>query len=466
MAKTKRAEVAVDTERLVQPQNLDAEVQVLGAAMFDREAANQVVDLLERQDYYIEAHGLIHQAIADQIEAGQPADIFAVKTRVEAAKALDKIGGMAYLSELVGAVYTTANVEYHATLVAEAAARRRLIKAAHRVIALAYDQGEDLPQVLSEAERAIYDVGNQVGGNTLVELRDTVKSFFDLVERRAEGLEPPSISPGFTDLDMMLGGLRPGQLIVVGARPAMGKSAFALDLAMNVAKGVLPPYRQDRGEGRTPRPVVMFSLEMDEGELTGRVMSKLAAINSMRLNAGFLSEGDWANLVRAMAEASTVRMFMDDRTDVTLASIRSACRRAQNLAGPLGLVVVDYIQLMGGDSNDETRAQEVARLSRGLKLIAREFKVPVVALSQLNRAVESRTCKRPGLADLRESGGIEQDADVVMLLYRDEYYNPDGDQTNVAEVIIAKQRAGATGTVKLFFDKETTTFRNLSLEAV
>ncbi|MBC7545713.1 MAG: replicative DNA helicase [Candidatus Sericytochromatia bacterium] len=436
------------------PQNVEAEMSVLGAALIDRDASIKVVEALIPDSFYLQAHQTIFKAILQLHEQGDPVDLITVSNLLRKRELLDSIGGAAYLAELANAVHTTANAEYHAGIVDEKALLRRLIRAGNEIIALAYDPKMAIAGVLDEAEKKIFDVSNRSIGGQLHHIKPLLSEAFEKLEARFENedVTQDGTSTGLVDLDDLLTGLQPSDMIVLAARPSMGKTAFCLNIATHVAV-----------HGK--KPVAIFSLEMAKEQIAQRILCGEAMINAFKLRSGQLHEHEWSRLTSAIGRLSEAPIYIDDTSSITPMEMKAKCRRLKAESKELGLVIIDYLQLMeGGSGASDNRVQEISKISRSMKSLARELKVPVLALSQLSRAVEQRTNKRPQLSDLRESGAIEQDADIVMFIYRDEYYNPDSDHKNTAEVIIAKHRNGPVGTVKLYFNKDITRFQNLSLE--
>ncbi len=435
------------------PSDLDAEMAVLGAAMHDAAGTHLVIELLRPEDYYQAAHATIHKAMAALASAGKPVDLVTVSNLLRSRGLLDGIGGAAYLAELSNAVHTTANIEHHAAIVSAMATRRRLLAAASRLVALAHDEGE-VASLLEQAERAVCGIGNGKRAGRSATLGAMLPEIYSDIERRADGDSSAEAMTGLEGLDGILGGLAPSDMILLAARPSMGKTALALTIATNVA--------------RSGMPVVVFSLEMSKEQLGKRILASEARINGQMMRKGHLRDGDWERLSSATGRLAALPIWIDDSHDLSARAMRSECRRIQTEAGGIGLIVIDYIGLMevGDGQRNENRTQEVAKLSKAVKGLAREFNAPVMALSQLNRSVESRPNKRPLLSDLRDSGALEQDADVVMFIYRDDYYNPESNEANIAEVSVAKHRNGSTGMAKLFFDKNLTSFHDQHMEGV
>jgi replicative DNA helicase len=444
---------AADRDR-VPPQNLEAERAVLGGIVRANDAINRVVELVGPDDFYQPAHRQVFAAMLDLSERGAPIDPITLAEALRLRNQLDDVGGPAGLAGLADATPTAAGIETQARAVRDRALLRRLIAAASTIIARGYDEAGDVDDFLDQAERSVFELTERRVRPSFVAARDLIRDAFRVVETRAESGAPTTGVPtGFPALDDMTGGLQPNDLVIVAGRPSMGKTAFALNLAGHAAL-------QER------RGVAVFSLEMSREQLVIRMLCAEAKVDAARLRSGFLSERDWRELTRAAGRLSEAPLFIDDTPAVTVLEVRAKARRLM-AERPLGLLIVDYLQLMRGpESGGERREQEISEISRGLKALAKELSVPVIALSQLNRGLELRDEKRPKLADLRESGAIEQDADVILFLYRDAVYrnrewreaNPD--KVGDAEVIIGKQRNGPIGTVHLEFLDRFTLFQD------
>jgi replicative DNA helicase len=362
---------------------------------------------------------------------------------------LEQVGGLTKLAQLVDRTVSAVNIDQYAVLVEDKYQRRKLIEAGNNIVQLGYETAVPLETVLDRAEQEIFSITQERPQQDLVSIGETLNQTFQDLENRNEGLALPGISSGFYDLDSMTGGFQRSDLIIVAARPAMGKTAFCTNIAHQIAAG------------KQKLPVAVFSLEMSKEQLVQRILSSEAKIESNRLRSGKISQNEWEPISTAIGNLSELPLFIDDTPNITVTEIRSKVRRLQaEQGGTLGLVLLDYLQLMEGSSDN--RVQELSRITRSLKGLARELNVPIIALSQLSRGVEARTNKRPMMSDLRESGSIEQDADLVIMLYRDEYYNPDSPDRGIAEVIITKHRNGPTGIIKLLFDPQFTCFRNLA----
>jgi replicative DNA helicase len=435
------------------PHDDDLERAVLGAAMYDAQAQAEVMHLLTPDAFYGNGHRMIFQAIARLSATRQTADLLATAGALRVAGQLDDVGGPGYLAALVNDVYTTANVEHHAGRLNELASRRRLIRSAMEMIAGAQDERRRLGEVIEAAERGVSGAAGFDAGRDIRRLSDVMSKAYQDIERRQSGEDDGRfISFGYPDLDATAVGMSPGEMVLLAARPAMGKTALAAGIAAAVA-------------GAQGRPVMLFSLEMTSESIARRLMATNAKVNGMAMQmTGAMRDGDWDKLAKAMGRMGDWPLYIDDNGEVTSQQMRAKCRRVQREAGQLGLIIVDHIGLMEPDGKAENRTQEMSRISRGIKLMAKEFDCPVLVLSQLNRQVEQRTNKRPMLSDLRESGSLEQDADKVLFVYRDAYYDPESKEGDTAEVIVAKHRDGTTGTVKLFYSKATAAFETLGFD--
>jgi replicative DNA helicase len=430
----------------VPPHNLEAEESVLGAVMLSAEAANVALEKLKAEDFYKPAHQIIFEAIVKLFDQNQPIDVVSVSNALRRGSQLDRIGGLGYLSGLLDTVPDSSNVGHYAEIVEETSARRRLLRAGSVVSSIAMRMDRSIDEVLDAAEQEVFRVSEEKVGDGLLAVGPMLKSTLERIEELgARGEDVTGLSTGFRDLDGKLAGLHGANLVVIAARPSMGKTALALNIAQNAAEN--------------DHPVALFTLEMSREEVVLRLLSAMAGVDSHRLRTGQLGQELWQRVAREAARLYQMPFYVDDSPDLTVTAIRAKCRRLARKGG-LSLVVVDYLQLMQSSGRSENRQQEIADISLSLKNLARELRVPVIAVSQLNRALEQRENKRPRLGDLRESGAIEQDADVVMFIYRDEYYNPGGDQPGIAEVNIAKHRSGATGLVMMNFAAEFTRFRN------
>jgi replicative DNA helicase len=429
------------------PQSLEAEQAVLGALLVSGDGMARIVDLLEPEHFYRKAHQVIYAAMLDLFDSNEPIDIVTVSQYLKDEGKLDTVGGRNYITDLSLSVATTANLEYYGKVVQEKALLRNLIKAGTEIVGSCYEE-TDADVALDKAEHMIFSLAQRRSMQSLVHIKNIVETSFKKIEERYENRDALSgIPSGFYDLDAMTAGFQPSDLIIVAARPSMGKTAFVLNIAQHVAI-------------EANQPVAIFSLEMSKEQLVQRMLCAEAKIDANRLRTGHMHTNDWTHLAMAMGRLGEAPIFIDDSAMVNALEIRAKCRRLKSEERGLGLVVIDYIQLMSGRKATDNRVQEVSEISRSLKQLAREISVPVIALSQLSRAVEVRQNKRPMLSDLRESGSIEQDADIVMFIYRDEYYNPESEQRGEAEIIIAKQRNGPVGTVDLLYQSSITKFLN------
>ncbi|MFS8650599.1 MAG: replicative DNA helicase [Caldibacillus sp.] len=431
------------------PQNIEAEQAVLGAIFLEPESLLVASEILTPEDFYRVSHQKIFACMLSLNEEGKAVDIVTVTDELQAENQLENVGGISYLTELAGAVPTAANIEYYARIVAEKSLLRRLIKTATDIARDGYEREDDVESLLAEAERKILEVSNRNRTGDFQNIRDVLVKTYDYIELlHSRKDEVTGIPTGFYELDRMTAGFQKNDLIIVAARPSVGKTAFALNIATNVAT-------------KTDYNVAIFSLEMGAEQLVMRMLSSVGNINSQNLRTGNLTDEDWKKLTMAMGTLSNSGIFIDDTPGIRVADIRAKCRRLKQEHG-LGMVIIDYLQLIQGNRrNVENRQQEVSEISRSLKELARELEVPVIALSQLSRSVEQRQDKRPMMSDIRESGSIEQDADIVAFLYRDDYYDQETENKNIIEIIIAKQRNGPTGTIQLAFAKEFNKFVNL-----
>jgi replicative DNA helicase len=432
----------------VPPHNLDAEESLLGALLLSRDVVGNVAELgLQVDHFYKPAHQHIYAAVRGLMATGQPVDVITVADDLRRNGLLDEIGGAQALLDLQNATPAVSNATRYAKIVQDTALLRRMIAVASEIAELAYDEPDDVTKALDEAETKVFEVAEDRVIDSTRPLGELLPVAMDrLQETFARGDAITGTATGYNDLDEILSGLQPSTLNIVGARPAMGKTAFGLGIATHVAT-------------TARKPVLFFSLEMGHAELTQRILSSEARVDSQKLRNGRLIESDWTKIGRAINRLE-VPLYLDDNPRVTVMEIRAKARRMKARHGGIALIIIDYLQLMSGGGNTENRQLEVSEISRGLKILARELDAPIIALSQLSRNLETRADKRPMLADLRESGSLEQDADVVMFLYRDEVYNRDSPDKGSAEVIIAKHRSGPTGAVKLVFNGAYTKFDN------
>lgn len=441
-------------EERVPPQNIEAEQAVLGAMLIDKEAIAKATELLSADDFYREAHRVIFNAMLELYNKNEAVDMVTVTEILKRDNKLEDIGGIAYITSLANVVLTAANVKYHADIVAEKSVLRQLVRVSTEIAAMGYEANEDVGTLLDTAESRILEISNRKKKTDFTAindvLMDSVQSIESLLQNKG-GLT--GLPAGFADLDKLTSGLHPSDFIILAARPSMGKTALALNIVQNVA------LRAHKVIGGEPRSVAFFSLEMSKEQLVNRMLCAEAGIDSQRLRVGEMHDEDWTHLWDACDTMSRAKIYIDDTAGITAMDMRSRARRLKAEHG-LDLIVVDYLQLMQGSgkrNNSGDRQQEVSEISRSLKALARELDVPVLALSQLSRSVESRQVKRPMLSDLRESGSLEQDADIVAFLYREDYYNPETENKHT-ELIIAKHRNGPVDTVNLFFQKQFTKF--------
>jgi replicative DNA helicase len=433
------------------PHNIDAEQSVLGSLLLDNETVPQVARIISPDDFYLEAHRQIYMAVLELEEAGQPVDFVTLTNKLRDKGELEKIGGATYVASLANIVPTPTNVEYYARIVNEKALLRNLVHAATRIAALGYAGSDNMERVISEAESTLLEVAASSTSPAFSSVKEILNAVFkDIEERyRHKGLIN-GVATGLTDLDKLCCGLQSGDLIIIAGRPAMGKTSLGLTIAHNVAL-------------RQRLPVAVFSLEMSREQLVQRILCTEAMVDLQKVRSGNLTEEDWVRLNTAAVQLSTAPLYIHDAFGITTRQLRAEARRLQLEKG-LGLIVIDYIQLMQANRRSENRQQEIADISRSLKGLAKDLNVPVLALAQLSRQVEQRVSKRPIMSDLRESGSLEQDSDLVMFIYREEYYKPDTEKKGIAELIVAKQRNGPTGTIEMAFLKEFTRFVNLARE--
>lgn len=431
----------------IPPHSIEAEQSVLGSMLLDREAVAVAADGLKPEDFYLDAHKEIFDAMVEIFDRGEPVDLVTVVEELRQRTTLNAVGGVSYITDLSMTVPSTANIKYYVGIVEEKSILRRLISACNDVIRESYEAREDIDIIVDHAEKKIFEVTQR---NTTTDfepvktiLLDTYTKIEELSKNKGKVIGIPT---GFIDLDQKTSGLHPSDFILVAARPSMGKTSFVLNIAQYAAL-------------RANVPTAIFSLEMSKDQLVQRMLSSESNVELQKIRTGELTEEEWIKLVEAAGPLSQAPIYIDDTPGISVMEMRSKARRLKMEKG-LGLIVIDYLQLMSGRGRAENRQQEISEISRSLKALARELSVPVITLSQLSRAPEARTDHRPMLSDLRESGAIEQDADVVMFLYRDEYYNPDTEKKNIAELIIAKQRNGPTGTVELVWLGQFTKFVN------
>ena len=431
----------------VPPHDDAAELAVLGAMFLDREAASLALEMLTGEDFYRPDHRQVFEAAEELYHSGVPIDMITVKNKLEEKQVFEQIGGLPFLANISTSVGSSANMRHYAAIVEEKSVLHRLIRTANNISQMSYEGKTDVNAIMDTAEKGIFDIMQNRHSDQFHHIRDIAVDSIEKIEDiyRSKG-KLTGVPTGFVDFDQKTAGLQKSDLILLAARPSMGKTAFALNIIQNAAI-------------RSNVPTAVFSLEMSREQLVNRMLCSEAMLDAQRLRTGELTDSDWADLIQAMGPLSQAPIYIDDIPGVTPMEVRSKCRRLKVEKG-LGLIVIDYLQLMSGNSRNDSRQQEISEISRSLKAIAREMEAPVIALSQLSRACEQRADHRPMLSDLRESGAIEQDADVVAFLYRDEYYFPDTEKKNQAELIIAKQRNGPTGTVDLTWMGQYTKFGN------
>lgn len=430
------------------PQSVEAEEAVLGAILVNPMSLGKIVEFLKPESFYKPAHKIIYEAMLELFRKNEPIDIVTVSEHLRNKEELDLAGGRSYINDLAMNVVTTANIEFYAKIIQEKEIKRALINAGSEIVSMSYEN-EDTDSVLDNAQKLIFNIAAQKDTTDLVGIQDLVVSSYEQIEQRYNNKDDlVGVTTGFYDLDAITSGLQKSDLIILAARPSMGKTAFALNLAQNVAM-------------KGKKGVAIFSLEMPKQQLVKRMLCAEAEVDSSRVTSGNLQPKDWEKLMEAMGRLSEAKIYIDDTSGVTSIDIKAKCRRLMMEEKELGLIVIDYLQLMEGGGNPNDRNQQISAISRSLKGLARELDVPIIALSQLSRGVEARNDKRPMLSDLRDSGAIEQDADIVMFIYRDEYYNRDDvNNKGKAEVIIAKHRNGSVGTIELLFQSNITKFKN------
>ena len=433
----------------VPPHDLEAEQAILGSMLTDKDAVISAIEVLREEDFYREDNKAIYEAIFNLYNRAEPVDIITVKSELESMEKFEQVGGLEYLAELPEKVPTTANAMKYIKIVEEKSTLRRLIRTANEIIDLGYDQTEDVEDIMEGAEKKIFNIMQEKNQKGYSPLKDIlVESFTQLEELYNKKQHITGVPTGFAELDYKTAGLHGSELILIAARPAMGKTAFALNIATNAAV-------------RANVPVAVFSLEMSKEQLVNRILCSEAMVDSNKVRTGKLEEDDWVKLAGAIGPLSEAEIYIDDTPGINVTEIRAKCRKLK-LEKNIGMVVIDYLQLVqGSNKRNGSREQEISEISRSLKILAKELNVPVIALSQLSRAAEQRPDHRPMLSDLRESGAIEQDADIVTFLYRDDYYNKDSEKKDIAEVIIAKHRGGSTGTIELLWLGSYTKFVNL-----
>ncbi len=435
----------------IPPHSLEAEQSVLGAMILDKEAINTAVEIIRSDDFYKEANKEIYEAILILFNKNEPVDLITLSEELKTRGTLENTGGVTYLANLASGIATTANVKYYCKIVEEKSTLRRLIRSCDEVTAKSYENADEVSAIIEQAEKSIFDITqgrHREGFSPLSEV--LLNSFSQIEARAASGGGLTGLTTGFIDLDNKLSGLQKSDLVLLAARPSMGKTAISVNIVTNAAF---------KGNAK----VAIFSLEMSKEQLVQRMISATAHVDLQKIISGRLDENEWMQVINSMAPLSQANIFIDDTAGISLMEMKAKCRRLKIEKG-LDLIMIDYLQLMQLDGRQESRQQEISAISRGLKALAKEMECPVIALSQLSRAPELRSDHRPILSDLRESGAIEQDADVVLFLYRDDYYHEDSEKKNIGEVIIAKHRNGPTGSIELVFKKEFTKFVNIVRE--
>ncbi|MGM9535833.1 MAG: replicative DNA helicase [Intestinibacter sp.] len=429
----------------IPPHSVEAEQSVLGSILLDKDAMISVSETLVPEDFYKEAHKVIYECMLKLYNSQSEIDLITLAEELRDQGYLDDIGGIPYITSLSTIVPTTTNIKYYINIVKEKSIVRQLISAANDIINLGYDSSAKVEDVLENAEKKIFDISQERTTNDFKQINQVLRDTYDMIEKLyTEKNEVTGLTTGFRDLNKKINGFQKSDLLLVAARPAMGKTAFALNLVQNAAL---------KGDAS----VAVFSLEMSKEQLVQRMLSSQSNVELKKIKTGKLGANDWPRIIEAMAVLSEAKIHIDDTPGIKISELRSKCRKLKIEKG-LDLVLIDYLQLMEGEGNNESRQQEIAKISRSLKILAKELDCPVVALSQLSRAPEQRADHRPMLSDLRESGSIEQDADIVMFLYRDEYYNPDTESKNIGEVIVSKNRHGETGTIELVWFGEVQKF--------
>lgn len=434
-------------EERIPPQNLQAEQSVIGAMLIDKNAIIKAVEILRPDSFYRDAHRYIFESILELFDKGEPVDLITITETMRKNNFLEHAGGSAYIADLLNSVPTSANVEYYAKIVEEKATLRRLIEAGTTIVSDAFAEPENVDHILDHAEKSIFEIALKRTKEGFHKIDQVLTRVLDKIDRLYGKQEHiTGIPTGYTDLDNLTAGFQNSDLIIVAARPSVGKTAFALNMAQNMSI-------------KYKIPVAIFSLEMSKEQLAQRMLCSEAEIDALRLKTATLPDTGWKKLTRALSKLSEAPIYIDDTASLSSMEIRAKCRRLKLEKG-LGMVIVDYLQLMSGRGRIENRVQEISEIARSLKTLAREVDIPVIALSQLSRAVEQRTDRIPRLSDLRESGEIEQTADLVMFIHREDYYNPQSERGNIAEIIIAKQRNGPVGNIELVFRKDIAKFCN------
>ncbi|MBH7136295.1 replicative DNA helicase [Clostridioides difficile] len=429
----------------IPPHSVESEQSILGSILLDKDAIITVTETIKPDDFYKEAHKIIYECMITLSNKGEPIDLITLTEELRKQGHLNDIGGISYITSLSTIVPTTSNVKYYADIVKEKSVLRKLIKASNEIINLGYSGATKIEDVLEQAEKSIFDISQEKTSDDFKSINLVLMDAYDMIEKLyTNKSDVTGITTGFKDLNKKINGLQRTDLILIAARPAMGKTAFSLNLVQNAAL---------KGDAS----VAVFSLEMSKEQLVQRMLSSQSSVELKKIKTGTLNDNDWPRIIDAMAVLSDAKIHIDDTPGIKISELRSKCRKLKIEKG-LDLVLIDYLQLMEGEGNNESRQQEISKISRALKILAKELNCPVVALSQLSRAPEQRADHRPMLSDLRESGAIEQDADIVMFLYRDEYYHADSESKNIGEVIIAKNRHGETGSVELVWLGEVQRF--------
>ncbi len=432
----------------IPPNDIIAEQAVLGSMMVDNDAVITAIEVLKPSDFYREDNKEIYSAMFELYSLGKHIDSITLSDQLKLRGTLDKVGGTEYIVSLIDLVPTTSNIENYVKIVEEKSTIRQLIKTANEIIKIGYSQTEEVDTLIEKAQKDIFDILQDRNSKGYSSIKEILVTTFDIIENTFKNKSKVSgLETGFIDLDNQISGLNKSDLLIVAARPAMGKSAFVLNIATFVAKHLKVP-------------VMIFSLEMSKEQLVSRILCSESEIDSKKIKNADLTSEDWLKLGNTSGELSNIPLYIDDTPGLSSAELRAKCRKAK-LEKNIGLVIIDYLQLMESKTKGSSRQQEITEISRSLKILAKELSIPVIALSQLSRATESRIDHRPMLSDLRESGAIEQDADIVMFLHREDYYNPSSEKGNIAEVIVAKNRSGATGTIELAWIGEYTRFANL-----
>lgn len=431
------------------PQNLDAEMAVLGSMLLDEEAISVSIEALDRESFYKDHHKKIFEAITDLFNSNKPVDLITLTNELKRKEILDEVGGASYLTALANSVPTAANISHYVSIVREKSILRHLIASGTKIVTMCYEHDGNVNEIVDQSEQLIFEISNRRVSGTYIPVKEIIKQSMESIDKLYQKKQHVTgIPSGFIEFDTKTAGLQPSDLIIVAGRPSMGKSALALCMAEYAS--VIEKI-----------PTAVFSLEMSKEQLVQRLLCSHAKIDAHKVRTGFLSPSDWPKLTAAAGKLSEAPLYIDDSPGISVMELRAKARRLK-AHHDIKLVILDYMQLMRGAAGVENRQQEISDISRSLKALARELNVPLIAISQLSRAVESRNDHKPQLSDLRESGAIEQDADVVVLIMREEYYNPTPDNQGIAEIIIAKQRNGPVGSVKLAFLKEYTRFENLA----